>query len=101
MNKQKLKIKIGVWAERNKIIKHRKDKPKIEGSHLVKEKSVLDYEYYICDYCGKEIKIVKKWEEQTGNIIDLPSTITHRGKIQIAIHNKCLKELLHDLEKID
>ncbi len=99
INKQQLKIKFSVWAQRDKIIKHRKDKPKTEGSHLVKEKSILDYEYYNCDYCGKEIKIADKWENQTGNIMELPASITNRGKIQIAIHNKCLKCFLKDLEE--
>ena len=80
----------------NKFVKY-KETPK-EARHLIKYKQEKDYEYYKCDYCGNEIKIEKDWEKRTGGIAILPSSITNRGKIEIAIHNKCLNKFLKELE---
>lgn len=94
-----IKYKINYLADRTEIIKHKKFKPKPECTHLVKYKPELDYEYYVCDYCGQEIKIEKKWEKKTGEILEIPNSITNRGKVKIAIHNKCLNPLLREVEK--
>lgn len=96
-----IKVKINYLAERTEIIKHKKFKPKPECTHLVKYKPEVDYEYYICDYCGQEIKIEGKWENKSGGIVDLPSSITNRGKIKIAVHNKCLKKLLEEIKEAE
>lgn len=94
-----LKTKISSWSERKEIVKHEKLKPKPECSHLVKYKQEIEYKYYLCDYCGEEIRITDKWENKTGGIAELPNSITNRGKVKIAIHNKCLKELTKELER--
>ena len=36
-----------------------KPKPQ-EGKHLIKYKDERDYDYYKCDYCGSEIKILNQ-----------------------------------------
>ena len=91
--------KVKLLEEREEISKYikYKEKPK-EARHLIKYKQEKDYEYYKCDYCGEEIKIEKDWEKRTGGIITLPSSLTDRGEIKIVIHNKCLKNLLKELE---
>lgn len=35
------------------------------ANHLVKTEKKKLYDYYICDYCGEEIKIVKEKEKRT------------------------------------
>ena len=46
---------------REKVPLYTKLKPKpTEGRHLIRYKDEKDYDYYICDYCGDEIKILKK-----------------------------------------
>lgn len=94
-----IKTKINYLSERTEIIKHKKFKPKPECTHLVKYKPELDYEYYICDYCGQEIRVENKWENKTGGITELQNSITNRGKVKIAVHNKCLNPLLKKIEE--
>lgn len=69
------------------------------GSHLVKSKTKVKYKYYICDYCGKEIKIEKDWGERTGGKVILPGSLTKSGEIVLALHNKCLKLVISKLEE--
>lgn len=69
------------------------------GSHLVNKKVKEKYKYYICDYCGQEIKIADKWSERTGSKAIIPSSITKQGEIVLALHNKCLKPMLKELEE--
>ena len=92
--------KVRLLEEREKICKYikYKEKPK-EARHLIKYKQEKDYEYYKCDYCGKEIKIEKDWEKRTGGILTLPTSLTNRGKIKVAMHNQCLKNFLKELEE--
>lgn len=92
------KNKISRWAERGEPVKNKKFKPKPEGSHLVKYREEVDYKYYVCDYCGEEIRITDKWENKTGGIAELPNSLTNRGKVKIAIHNRCLNNLIKELE---
>lgn len=94
-----VKVKLSEWSGREKVPKYVKYKPKPEGSHLVNHKVEKDYNYYKCDYCGEEIVIKNKKDEQDGGIAALPDTLTHRGKIEIALHNRCLKPLLEAIEK--
>ncbi len=75
-----------------------KEKPK-EARHLIRYKAEKDYKYYKCDYCGEEIKIMDNRQEMTGGIDVLPSTLTKTKEIKVALHNKCLKLLLKELEK--
>lgn len=94
-----LKQEIGRWSSRESVPKYVKYKKKPDGSHLVNYKQQKDYEYYKCDYCGEEIIIKDKADEQDGGIAILPNTITNRGNIKIALHNRCLNPLLREIEK--
>ena len=69
------------------------------GSHLVNKKIKDRYKYYYCDYCGKEIKIEKEWAKQTGGTYEIPHSITKRGKVIVALHNKCFKKALKEFEE--
>lgn len=79
---------------RENIVKHKKFKPKPEASHLVKYKNELDYEYYICDYCGKEIRINNKWEDSKGGICKIPSSLTGGFDMKLTLHNKCVNYVI-------
>ena len=84
---------------REKVPLYTKLKPKpTEGRHLIRYKDEKDYDYYICDYCGDEIKILKKKIEMTGGIAIIPHTITRRGELKLALCSKCLKPALKELE---
>lgn len=69
------------------------------GAHLVNRKIKEKYKYYRCDYCGEEIKISDKWDEKTGSKIVIPSSITKCGEVTVALHNRCLKPMLKELEE--
>ena len=87
-------------SSRNTIPKYSKMKTKLEGSHLVNRKVEKEYDYYKCDYCGDEIKILKKKQEiMSGGVATIPHTVTRRGAINLALCNKCLKPLLKEFEK--
>lgn len=93
------KNKMSTWADRREPVKNKKLKPKPDGSHLVKYEEEVEYKYYICDYCGEEIRIANKWENKTGGIAELPNSLTNRGKVKIAVHNRCLRLLLKEIEE--
>lgn len=93
------KIQISAWSNREKIPKFTKYKDKSAGCHLVNEKPKKLYDYYVCDYCKNEIVIKDKKEQQDGGIAILPNSLTYRGEIQVALHNKCLKHLVKELER--
>ena len=63
------------------------------------ERHEKEYEYYKCDYCGQEIVIKKKLEEQDGGIAILPNSITNRGAVKVVMHNKCLNPFLKDIKE--
>lgn len=69
------------------------------GCHLVKAEIKEKYKYYVCDYCGEEIRVEKEWAKQTGGRYEIPQSLTKRGNIIIAIHNKCLKKVIRELEE--
>ena len=83
---------------RSKVPEYEKLKPKPDASHLVQHKKELLYKYYICDYCGAEIKILEKRQEMTGGITILPNSLTRRGNVKMALCNKCLNSVLKELE---
>ena len=92
-------LEINTWVNRDNIPKYVKYKEKPQGSHLVNYKNEKDYNYYICDYCGKEIIIQDKKEETDGGIAVLPNTLTGRGNIKVVLHNRCLNPLLKQFNK--
>ena len=70
------------------------------GQHLVNRKKEKLYEFYICDNCGCEIKIDKKWENNKGGILRIPKTLSKMNKtFDIAICSKCLNEVLKEFEE--
>lgn len=75
-----------------------KPKPQ-EGKHLIKYKNEKDYDYYKCDYCGEEIKILTKRQEMTGGKIKFTHLVTKHGDIELALHNKCLKVAIKIFEE--
>lgn len=86
-------------SSRSAVPIYSKMKPKPESSHLVNHKVEKEYDYYKCDYCGDEIRILKKSREMTGGVVTIPHTVTRRGAINLALCNKCLKPLLKEFEK--
>lgn len=78
---------------------YEKMKPKTDNCPLVNHKKEKLYKYYKCDYCGAEIKILKKTQEMTGGIATIPHTITKRGELKLALCNKCLKPALKEFEE--
>lgn len=92
--------KIYELASRKEVPLYTKMKPKPEeGRHLIKYKNEKDYDYYICDYCNKEIKILKKKQEMTGGIVELSHLVTKKRNIKLVLHNKCLKPVLKIFEE--
>lgn len=84
---------------REKVPKHTKYKEKPEaGRHLVKYPSIKEYEYYLCDYCNAEIRILEKKHEMTGGIAKFPAAITGKDEVELALCNKCLNPVLQELE---
>lgn len=88
-------------SSRNIIPKYSKMKTKLEGSNLVNRKVEKEYDYYKCDCCGDEIRILKKWREMSGGIVEIPHTITRRGNIKLALCNKRLNPVLKYFEEVE
>ena len=59
------------------------------GSYVISGKTKA-YEYYICDYCGKEIRIEENKLNRTGG------TVAFKG-MKLALHNKCLNPMLKNI----
>ncbi len=69
-------------------------------AHLTKTEKKKLYDYYICDFCGNEIKIDKKWENRTGGIVTLPPSLTHESiTYKLALCNKCVKSVIKEFEE--
>ena len=86
-------------SSRKQVPVYTKMKPKPDGSHLVNYKNEKDYDYYKCDYCGEEIKILSKKQEMTGGTIKFPHLVTKKGDIELALHNKCLRAAIKLFEE--
>lgn len=87
-------------------IKYRKEPEKYakmqhleEKNNIVKRKAKKLYDYYICDYCGSEIRLDIKQTERSGGIAVLPNSLTKCGELKVALCNKCVKCVLKQLEK--
>lgn len=91
---------------KNKLME-RKDVPiytkfrerKTERSNLVNIERKKEYEYYKCDYCGEEIKILKQKNKMTGGTLQFSKIITKNRDLKVALCNKCLKPVLKILEE--
>ena len=62
-----------------------------------KVRKIKDYDYYICDYCSEEIRIGDKWNELEGGIVEIPFDLYNKNKIVVALHNKCLNQMLNKI----
>lgn len=69
------------------------------ATNTTKTKKIKKYDYYICDYCDKEIKIEDKWEKSSGGICKIPKTITKGKKLILALHNKCINQVIQEIKK--
>ena len=81
---------------------YKKYKVTAEKNHLSnrdKEKPKMDYKYYICDFCHKEIKIEEKWENKTGGVFAIPLSIWPRERFKIAVHTHCFKNAMQEIEE--
>lgn len=69
------------------------------AKHLTSTTRTKLYEYYVCDNCGCEIKVEKKWENNKGGLLMIPKTLSKRNKVfYIAVCSKCLNKVLKELE---
>ena len=85
---------------KRKIQKYIKYKFKTKDtSYLINSQKEKDYEYYICDWCGDEIKILSKKHEMTGGTVILPHTLTKKGEKKLVLCNKCLRPVLKSFEE--
>lgn len=89
---------LSLYEDREEPVKIKKYKEN-KINHLTKIKKEVDYQYYTCDYCKQEIKIEKDIEKKTGGICTIPSSLTGRGKIKLALHNRCLNPVIEQFEK--
>ena len=84
---------------RKEPAKHTKMQYLEEKNNVVKRRTQKLYDYYICDYCGSEIRLDIKQTERRGGIAVLPNSLTKCGELKVALFNKCVKEVLKQLEK--
>jgi hypothetical protein len=84
---------------RKEPIKHTKLQHVEEKNNLVKRKADKLYDYYICDNCGSEIRLDIKQTERSGGIAILPNSLTKCGELKVVLCNKCVKDVLKQLEK--
>lgn len=67
--------------------------------HLSNTNKTKLYEYYVCDNCGCEIKVEKKWEDKKGGLLMIPKTLSKKNKtFCIAVCSKCLNKVLKEFE---
>lgn len=72
-----------------------------KGKHLVKIKRQKDYDYYVCDYCGQEIRIKSDKTEMIGGTHEFSTLVTGIGNgiLYLALCNKCLNPTLKAIEE--
>lgn len=68
-------------------------------NNVTKRRVEKVYDYYVCDYCGDEIKLDVKQTERNGGVALLPNSLTKCGEIKVALCNKCIKGVIKQLEK--
>ena len=94
-----IKEKLDYLLERKKVekqIKYKENEGKCNVFNAKKEKL---YEFYKCDYCGKEIKITEKFENRTGGLVTFPLSLTMKGTLNLAVHNCCLNPAKREFER--
>lgn len=86
----RIRNRLGELKFRAEIPKYIKFKKSSDKSNIVNAEKKKLYEFYKCDFCGDEIRLVKDIHKRSGGIVDFPQTLTKSGKITLALHNKCL-----------
>ena len=94
----KIKNNLEKFEYRTKIKKQVKIIKIDDNSNLVNSKKIGRYEYYVCDYCGEEIKVTNKIDERTGGIVTIPQYITGERPIKLILCNKCLNPVIKELQ---
>lgn len=95
----KIKNRIEQFQFRKEIPKYEKISIIGTSSNIVKNKKKKLYDYYKCDYCKEEIRLDVKTAERSGGTIEIPDILTRRGKLKLALCNKCLKKVLEEFEE--
>ena len=84
---------------RDKPVKYIKLNENKNKSTIVNSKKEKMYKYYKCDYCGDEIRLDLKQHERSGGIVYIPHSLTKCGEIELALCNKCIKDVVKYFEK--
>ena len=95
-----LEKKLNLLKTRAEVVKRTKYKVlNNQASHLVgTERKKI---FYVCDYCGAEIEILKRTDLQNGGIVVIPHSVTKHGDIKMALCNKCLNPVLKEFEEMN
>jgi len=97
----KIANRLEYFRDREKPAKQTKyKKDRTASTYLTKTKIKQDYKYYICDFCGEEIKIEKDIDRRTGGTCFIPKSLTGREEIELALHNRCLNSVLKEFEEL-
>lgn len=84
---------------RKEPVKHTKMQYLEAKNNVTKRRVEKVYDYYVCDYCGSEIRLDIKQAERSGGIAILPNSLTKCGELKVALCNKCVKKVVKQLEK--
>lgn len=84
---------------REKPIKHRKIEKVGNLNNVTNRKLEKLYDYYICDYCGEEIRVELKGDKRKGGTAIFPHSLTKCGELELALHDKCLNAAIKYFEK--
>lgn len=93
-----IKEKLEFLLKRPKAEKYIKYAENFNKSRLVQNKKEKLYEYYRCDYCGGEIRITKKLEDRDGGLVTFPLSLTMKGRLNLALHDRCLNPAKREFE---
>ena len=85
---------------RKEPVKYSKIEETENMSNVVNSNKVKLYEYYICDYCGEQIRIDLNPIERKGEVFVFPHTLTKCGKLKVALCNKCLNKAVKQFEEL-
>lgn len=67
---------------------------------MVNSEKTKIYDYYVCDYCKEQIRLDAKKPERSGGIAIIPHSLTKCGELRLALHNKCLKPIIQEIESV-
>ena len=73
---------------------------KNQKSNVVNSEKTKLYDYYVCDYCGEQIRLDIKKCERSGGIAKIPHSLTKCGELELALCNKCLIPTIQEIERV-